>query len=223
MSQCSAWQDIYIFIFFLAVAWWWHSGQLWGHALQWSVSLHSEPVILAKEPDNVNNDLWSVGTKVSKFLLRTWHELTIAALFEFGVFLWSLTAQGNCPILAVLPGCHLNNYTTLASEEISSSAIKFLGISSWGYHLPLGAVNILHQPPKVEDVTNADHCSNDNNRQKKASPKILAKIDFIYLDDQALIRSFKIYIKTSNNYMDGLIKDFEFHLLTKINSKFYAA
>ena len=42
--------------------------------------------------------------------------------------------------------------------------------------------------------TNADHCSNDNNRQKEASPKILAKIDFIYLDDQALIRSFKIYM-----------------------------
>ena len=72
-------------------------------------------------------------------------------------------------------------------------------------------------------MTNADHCSNDNNRQKEASPKILAKIDFIYLDDQALIRSFKIYIKTSNNYMDGLIKDCEFHLLTKINSKFCAA
>ena len=30
--------------------------------------------------------------------------------------------------------------------------------------------------------------------KKKASPKILAKIDFIYLDDQALIRSFKIYM-----------------------------
>ena len=41
----------------------------------------------------------------------------MAARCEFGVFLWSLTAQGNWPITAVLPGCHCNSIKKAATSN----------------------------------------------------------------------------------------------------------